>query len=77
MPAQRRLRRVPARDCAPPLADDSVGNERLIYCAISGFGGEGPYRDYPGYDTIGQGMGGLLSLLTERCLVLPRKSGPT
>ncbi len=46
-------------------------NERLIYCAISGFGGEGPYRDYPGYDTIGQGMGGLLSLLTERSAPKP------
>jgi crotonobetainyl-CoA:carnitine CoA-transferase CaiB-like acyl-CoA transferase len=46
-------------------------NERLIYCAISGFGGQGPYRDYPGYDTIGQGMGGLLSLLTERSAPKP------
>ena len=37
----------------------------LIYCAITGFGTDGPYASRPGYDTVGQAMSGLLSLLTD------------
>ncbi len=46
--------------------DDLKGdNPGLIYCAITGFGSTGPYAKRPGYDTVGQAMSGLLSLLTD------------
>ena len=35
-------------------------NPLIVYCSISGYGSDGPYRERPGYDTIGQAMGGLL-----------------
>ena len=43
----------------------SKTNPRLIWCSITGFGNLGPLADRPGYDTVGQAMGGLLSVLTD------------
>ena len=37
-------------------------NPRLVYCSVTGFGQTGPYAALPGYDTVFQGMSGLMSV---------------
>ncbi len=37
-------------------------NNQIIYASISGFGHYGPYKDKPGYDIIGQAVGGIMSI---------------
>lgn len=37
-------------------------NPNLIYCAISGFGQDGPWKNNPAYDQIVQGVAGVMSI---------------
>jgi crotonobetainyl-CoA:carnitine CoA-transferase CaiB-like acyl-CoA transferase len=39
-----------------------VAHPGLIYASITGFGQTGPYAERPGYDSLVQGMGGIMSL---------------
>ncbi|TEB04440.1 Formyl-coenzyme A transferase [Pelotomaculum schinkii] len=41
-------------------------NPEIIYCSISGFGQAGPYRTFPAYDLLLQGLGGLMSITGEK-----------
>ena len=47
---------------------------RLIYTSITGFGTDGPYGQWPGYDQIAQGMSGMMSI-TGQADGLPTRLG--
>lgn len=49
-------------------------NPRLIYCAISGFGPDGPAANRPVYDSVAQAASGFLKLLVNP--ENPRVTGP-
>jgi crotonobetainyl-CoA:carnitine CoA-transferase CaiB-like acyl-CoA transferase len=58
----------------PPGATDRLGisyetireiNRRIIYCTITGFGPDGPYRNRSGYDVAASALGGLIGITGE------------
>ena len=55
-------------------------NPKLVYCSVTGFGQTGPYAARPGYDTLFQAMGGLMSttgLPDDVPGGTPMKTGPS
>ena len=88
-PAGREVLRTLARDADVLLENmrpgvmDRLGlgyaqlqkvNPKLVFCSVTGFGPSGPYAERPAYDGVGQALGGLVSLLTDR--TNPRPIGP-
>ncbi|WP_027555755.1 CaiB/BaiF CoA-transferase family protein [Bradyrhizobium sp. Cp5.3] len=58
------------------LGFDVLGkrNPRLVYCAISGFGQDGPWSARPAYDQIVQGLSGAMSV-TGNASTAPLRTG--
>ena len=50
-------------------------NPRLVYCSVSLFGQNGPYRDWPGHDPLGLGIAGLFHLNSDPPENVPRLIG--
>lgn len=50
-------------------------NPRLIHCSITGFGANGPYQARPAFDSVGQALSGITSMLVDE--ERPESFGPT
>ena len=46
-------------------ADLRAARPDIVTCSLSAFGGDGPYRDLPGFDLVLQAMGGAMSITGE------------
>lgn len=59
------LRPGTMRDLELDPADLMRDNGRLVYCAVTGWGQDGPYADRPALDIVVQGKSGIMSITGE------------
>ena len=51
-------------------------NQNLVYCAISGFGQDGPWAEKPAYDQIVQGLAGVMAITGDKASAPSRVGYP-
>ncbi len=71
-------------ECMRPGVVDRLGigyktvkkiNPKIIYCSLSGYGQEGPYRGWPAHDSSYQGIAGVLNFTPKDADGVPQLPG--
>ncbi len=71
-------------ECMRPGVVDRLGigykkvkaiNPKLVYCSVSGYGQDGPYRDWPAHDSGYQGIAGILNFTPRDAEGVPQLPG--
>lgn len=52
-------------------------NPKIVYCSVSGYGQDGPYRDWPAHDSSYQGISGILNFTPRDSEGVPQLPGIT
>ena len=71
-------------ECMRPGVVDRLGigyktvkkiNPKIVYCSVSGYGQDGPYRDWPAHDGSYQGIAGVLNFTPKDAEGVPQLPG--
>jgi crotonobetainyl-CoA:carnitine CoA-transferase CaiB-like acyl-CoA transferase len=71
-------------ECMRPGVVDRLGigykkvktiNPKIVYCSVSGYGQDGPYRDWPAHDSSYQGIAGILNFTPRDADGVPQLPG--
>jgi len=71
-------------ECMRPGVVDRLGigyntikdiNPQVVYCSVSGYGQDGPYRDWPAHDSSYQGIAGILNFTPRDAEGVPQLPG--